>query len=131
MKIRLSSKDKNLVAMCWLAEIVLSSLVKCSENSIDKIPKSKIPFYDYVSRTFQESHENVIKLNDQFSEQIAKVFEPGFEDTLCDLTLSIVTLYETMKPEQLLKIMKVAGIRDKDIIETYDKSNRNNKSDSS
>jgi hypothetical protein len=117
--------------MCWLAEIVLSSLVKCSENSIDKIPKSKIPFYDYVSKTFQEAHENVIKLNDQFSEQIAKVFEPGFEDTLCDLTLSIVTLYETMKPEQLLKIMKVAGVRDSDIIETYERSNRGNQSSSS
>lgn len=129
MKIRLSSKDKNLVAMCWLAEIVLSSLVKCDENSIDTIPKSKLPFYKHISETFQEAHQNVIKLNDQFSEQIAKVFEPGFEDTLCDLTLSIVTLYETMKPEQLLKIMKIAGIRDKDIIDTYDKSNRNNKSD--
>jgi hypothetical protein len=131
MKIRLSSKDKNLVAMCWLAEIVLSSLVRCSENSVDKIPKSKIPFYNHVSKTFQESHENVIKLNDQFSEQIAKVFEPGFEDTLCDLTLSIVTLYETMKPEQLLKIMKVAGIRDSDIIETYEKSSHGNQSSSS
>jgi hypothetical protein len=131
MKIRLSSKDKNLVAMCWLAEIVLSSLVKCSENSIDKIPKSKIPFYDYVSRTFQEAHENVIKLNDQFSEQISKVFEPGFEDTLCDLTLAVVTLYETMRPEQLLKVMQVAGIRDKDIIETYEKSGKHKKSDSS
>lgn len=131
MKIRLSSKDKNLIAMCWLAEIVLSSLVRCSENSIDKIPKSKIPFYNHISKTFQEAHKNVINLNDQFSEQIAKVFEPGFEDTLCDLTLAVVTLYETMRPEQLLKVMQVAGIRDKDIIETYEKSGKHKKSDSS
>jgi len=124
MQIKLSSKDKNLIAMCWLAEIVLSSLVKCHENSIDKIPKSKLPLYQHVSKIFQEAHQNVIKLNDQFSEQITKVFEPGFEDTLCDLTLSIVTLYETMRPEQLLKVMKMAGIRDKDIIETYEKSNK-------
>lgn len=131
MKIRLSSKDKNLVAMCWLAEIVLSSLVKCSENSIDTIPKSKLKLYEYVSKTFQEAHENVIKLNDQFSEQISKVFEPGFEDTLCDLTLAVVTLYETMRPEQLLKLIKAAGVRDKDIIETYEKSKQKTSSNNS
>ena len=131
MQIKLSAKDKNLISMCWLAEIVLSSLVKCEENSVDTIPKSKLPLYKHVSGIFKEAHESVVKLNDQFSEQIAKVFEPGFEDTLCDLTLSIVTLYETMKPEQLLKIMKAAGIRDSDIIETYEKSKRGNQSDSS
>lgn len=131
MQIKLSAKDKNLISMCWLAEIVLSSLVKCEENSVDTIPKSKLPLYKHVSGIFKEAHESVVKLNDQFSEQIAKVFEPGFEDTLCDLTLSIVTLYETMKPEQLLKIMRAAGIRDSDIIETYEKSKHGNQSDSS
>jgi hypothetical protein len=131
MQIKLSAKDKNLISMCWLAEIVLSSLVKCEENSVDTIPKSKLPLYKYVSGIFKEAHESVVKLNDQFSEQISKVFEPGFEDTLCDLTLAVVTLYETMRPEQLLKVMQVAGIRDKDIIETYEKSGKHKKSDSS
>lgn len=131
MQIKLSAKDKNLISMCWLAEIVLSSLVKCHENSIDTVPKSKLQLYNHVSDTFREAHKDVIKLNDQFSEQISKVFEPGFEDTLCDLTLAVVTLYETMRPEQLLKVMQVAGIRDKDIIETYEKSGKHKKSDSS
>jgi hypothetical protein len=131
MQIKLSAKDKNLISMCWLAEIVLSSLVKCEENSVDTIPKSKLPLYKHVSGIFKEAHESVVKLNDQFSEQISKVFEPGFEDTLCDLTLAVVTLYETMRPEQLLKVMQVAGIRDKDIIETYEKSGKHKKSDSS
>lgn len=131
MQIKLSAKDKNLISMCWLAEIVLSSLVKCHENSIDTVPKSKLPLYNHVSDTFREAHKDVIKLNDQFSEQISKVFEPGFEDTLCDLTLAVVTLYETMRPEQLLKLLKAAGVRDKDIIETYEKSKQKTSSNNS
>ena len=122
MKFKLSSKDKNLVAMCWLAEIVLSSLVQCEKNSTSEIPENKKEMYKHISDLFKESHEKVKELNDQFSEEIKKVFEDGFEDTLCDLTLSVVTLYETMKPPQLLKIMKAAGISNKDILTTYENS---------
>ena len=127
MKIKLSSKDKNLVAMCWLAEIVLSSLVKCNENAIEEVPEYKKAMYKYISGEFTEAHKKVMALNDQFSEQITKVFDDTFQDTLCDLTLSVVTLYETMKPEQLLKIMQEAGISNKDILTTYDKSKEKNK----
>jgi hypothetical protein len=122
MKFKLSSKDKNLVAMCWLAEIVLSSLVQCEKNSTHEIPENKKEMYKHISDLFKEPHEKVKELNDQFSEEIKKVFEEGFEDTLCDLTLSVVTLYETMKPPQLLKIMKAAGISNKDILATYENS---------
>lgn len=49
MKIKLSQNDKNLVAMCWLAEMILSSLVKCTQVSEVEISPDKKEMYDYIS----------------------------------------------------------------------------------
>lgn len=122
MKIKLSVKDKNLVAMCWLAEIVLHSLVDCEKNSAHDIPPEKADMYKQISEMFVDAHDKVKALNDKFDEQIKRVFDEHFSDVLCDLTLSVVTLYEKMSPEQFLKIMREAGITEEDILETYKKS---------
>lgn len=119
MKIKLSVKDKNLVAMCWLLEIVLNSLVKCEASSPVTVPEYKKSMYKNIGEMFIDAHKAVKGLNDQFNDEIHKVFDEDFQNTLADLTLSVVTLYENMKPEQLLKVMRAAGITNKEILETY------------
>lgn len=116
MKIKLSVKDKNLVAMCWLLEIVLNSIVKCEASSPVTVPEYKKAMYRQIGELFVDAHNTVKNLNDQFNDEIHKVFDADFQDTLADLTLSVVTLYENMKPEQLVRVMKAAGVTNKEIL---------------
>lgn len=119
MKIKLSVKDKNIVALCWLLEIVLNSVVTCKTSNPTKVPEYKKRMYQYISDMFVPAHNAVKELNNQFTEEIRKVFDEKFEDTLTNLTLGIVTLYETMTPKQMVKILKDAGIDKKQILECF------------
>lgn len=109
--IKLSKHDKNLVAMCWLAEIILLSLTDCCKDLDKNAPDEKKQMYQAIASRFIEPYKIAQELNSLFDEQIKKVFDDEFQDTLCDLTLAIVDLYETMKPSELLRIIKSSRIK--------------------
>lgn len=119
MDIKLANQDKNIVAMIWLLEIVLRSIVNGTKASPTKIPEHKKKMYAEIAELFRDAYEKAKQLNKEFDDQIKKVFDDSFQDTLADLTLSVVTLYETMTPKQLLLFMRQAGITNGLIVETF------------
>lgn len=116
-RMKLGVKDKNIVAMCWLAEMILKSLCAVNQHA----PAAKQDMYDYISGQFVEAYEKARALNDAFNEQIRKTFSEEFEAVLADLTIAVIALYESTTPEVMLKILRAAGMSETMSAEIYAK----------
>lgn len=117
--IKLSAKDKNLVALFWLLEIVLTAIVGMDD---EHKPKHKKEMYEQItSGLLYDVREIVQMVNDRFNNEINKVFGHAFQDQLADTCVAVVTLFETMPPEAIKKVIKAAGISDEMIIKNWDK----------
>ena len=106
-QIKLSQKDKNLVSLWWMLEIVLSAIIKMDD---EYIPPRKREMYKELAELLNPALDVVQDINDKFSEQINKVFEIGYQNTFADTCIAVVTLLETMKPEAVTAIIEAAGI---------------------
>ncbi len=118
VKIRLSQKDKSMVSLTWLLEMVLYAIVKMDPKYV---PPDKAKMYEAISGLFANAHKNAKMLNDRFNAEIDKAFGIEYQSKLADLCLSIITLLETQKPEHVNKILKAAGITDKLVVDNWDK----------
>ena len=115
--IRLSAKDKNLVALYWLLEITLTALTGMDDNLK---PAGKKEMYKALTTDLLGNVQAVSKaVNDRFSNQINKVFGIDYQDTLADTCVAVVTLFETMPPESVKKVIQAAGISDEMIIKNW------------
>ncbi len=118
MPIKLSAKDKNLVALFWLLEIVLTAIVGMDD---EHKPDRKKAMYEITSGLLGDIQEIVRLVNDRFNNEINKVFGHAFQDQLADTCVAVVTLFETMPPEAVKKVIHAAGISDEMIIKNWDK----------
>ena len=119
MPIKLSARDKNLVALFWLLEIVLTAIVGMDD---EHKPEHKKAMYEQItSGLFGDVKEIVRLVNDRFNNQINKVFGRDFQDELADTCVAVVTLFETMPPEAVKKVIQAAGISDEMIVKNWDK----------
>jgi hypothetical protein len=107
IKIRLSTKDKNLISLFWLLEINLSAIVKMADSDI---PARKKEMYSDIIDQIKPLHEVVQKLNDMYEDEINKVFSVKFSGHLADACIAVVTLLETLDPKQISSVMEQAGI---------------------
>ena len=119
MPIKLSAKDKNLVALFWLLEIVLTAIVGMDDEH--KPDRKKAMYEQITSGLLGDVQETVRLVNDLFNNEINKVFGRAFQDQLADTCLAVVTLFETMPPEAIKKVIQAAGISDEMIIKNWDK----------
>ena len=117
--IKLSAKDKNLVALFWLLEIVLTAIV--GMNDKHKPAHKKAMYEQITSGLLGDVQEIVRQVNDRFNNEINKVFDHAFQDQLADTCIAVVTLFETMPPEAIKKVIKAAGISDEMIIKNWNK----------
>ena len=115
-QIKLSVKDKNLVSLWWLLEIVLSAIVGMND---DDIPPRKRAMYKALAEMLAPAKANVQEINDLFSEQINKTFGIRYQNTLADTCIAIVTLLETMVPEQVTKVIMSAGISKEQMLKNW------------
>ena len=120
MPIKLSAKDKNLVALFWLLEIVLTAIVGMdNENK----PERKKAMYEQVTSGLLGDVQEIVQMvNDRFNNEINKVFGHAYQDQLADTCIAVVTLFETMPPEAVKKVIRAAGISDEIIIKNWYKS---------
>lgn len=116
MQIKLSVKDKNLVSLWWLLEIVLSAIVGMND---DDIPPRKRAMYKALADILAKPKADVQAINDLFSEQINKTFGVRYQNTLADTCIAIVTLLETMVPEQVTKVIQAAGISKEQMLKNW------------
>lgn len=115
-QIKLSVKDKNLVSLWWLLEIVLSAIVGMND---DDIPPRKRQMYAALADILAKPKADVQAINDLFSEQINKTFGIRYQNTLADTCIAIVTLLETMVPEQVTKVIQAAGISKEQMLKNW------------
>ena len=119
MPIKLSAKDKNLVALFWLLEIVMTAIVGMDDEH--KPDRKKAMYEQITSGLLGDVQEAVRLVNDRFNNEINKVFGRAFQDQLADTCLAVVTLFETMPPEAVKKVIQAAGISNEMIIKNWDK----------
>ena len=117
--IKLSAKDKNLVALFWLLEIVLPAIIGMDDKH--KPAHKKAMYEQITSGLLGDVQEIVRQVNDRFNNEINKVFDHAFQDQLADTCIAVVTLFETMPPEAVKKVIKAAGISDEMIIKNWNK----------
>lgn len=119
MPIKLSAKDKNLVALFWLLEIVLTAIVGMDD---EHKPAHKKAMYEQITSGLLGDVQEIVRLvNDRFNNEINKVFGHAFQDQLADTCVAVITLFEEMPPEAIKKVLTAAGITDKMIIKNWDK----------
>ncbi len=119
MPIKLSAKDKNLVALFWLLEIVMTAIVSMDD---EHKPAHKKAMYEQITSGLLGDVQEIVRLvNDRFNNEINKVFGHAFQDQLADTCVAVVTLFETMPPEAVKKVIAAAGISDEMIIKNWDK----------
>ena len=117
--IKLSAKDKNLVALFWLLEIVLTAIVSMDD---EHKPERKKAMYEQITSGLLGDVQEIVRLvNDRFNNEINKVFGHAFQDQLADTCVAVVTLFETMPPEAVKKVIQAAGISDEMIIKNWNK----------
>ena len=117
--IRLSAQDKNLVALFWLLEIVLTAIVGMDD---EHKPAHKKAMYEQITSGLLGDVQEVVRLvNDRFNNEINKVFGHAFQDQLADTCVAVVTLFETMPPEAVKKVIHAAGISDEMIVKNWNK----------
>lgn len=116
VSIKLSTKDKNLVSLWWMLEIVLSAIVGMND---DDIPPRKRKMYSALAELLAPAKADVQAINDLFSEQINKTFGIRYQNTLADTCIAIVTLLETMVPEQVTKVIMSAGISKEQMLKNW------------
>lgn len=114
-KLKLSKHERNLIALSWLAEIILKSLVEEKNYA----PQSKKEMYEYISNVYSEAYENAKRLNTAFEDEIGAVFSEDYGTLLLDVTNAVINLYETMTLEQMLAILKAAGVKTDFAAESY------------
>ena len=118
MPIKLSAKDKNLVALFWLLEIVTALTGMDDEHK----PEHKKAMYEQITSGLLGDVQEIVRLvNDRFNNEINKVFGHAFQDQLADTCVAVVTLFETMPPEAVKKVIHAAGISDEMIIKNWNK----------
>ena len=119
MPIKLSAKDKDLVALFWLLEIVLTAIVGMDD---EHKPAHKKAMYEQITSGLLGDVQEIVRLvNDRFNNEINKVFGPAFQDQLADTCLAVVTLFETMPPEAVKKVIQAAGISNEMIVKNWNK----------
>ena len=119
MPIKLSAKDKNLVALFWLLEIVLTAIVGMDD---EHKPAHKKAMYEQITSGLLGDVQDVVRLvNDRFNNEINKVFGPAFQNQLADTCVAVVTLFETMPPEPVKKVIQAAGISNEMIVKNWNK----------
>ena len=119
MPIKLSAKDKNLVALFWLLEIVLTAIVGMDDEH--KPDRKKAMYEQITSGLLGDVQETVRQVNDRFNNEINKVFGRAFQDQLADTCVAVVTLFETMPPEAVKKVVQAAGISNEMIVKNWNK----------
>lgn len=124
VSIKLSAKDKNLVSLWWLLEIVMSAIVGMND---EHIPPRKRNMYKALADLLAPAKADVQEINDMFSEQINKTFGIRYQNTLADTCIAIVTLLETMVPEQVTKVIMSAGITKKQMVDNWFKEDQDEK----
>jgi len=101
---RLSVKDKNMVAMSWLVEVFLNGLVQEKE-----MPESKQDDYIELVKKYQSALDIVTEINQEFSGDIYSILGQDFRDELIDLTTVLAVLYQTTPINKMLDYFKWIG----------------------
>lgn len=101
---KLSKHDKNMIAMSWLAEVLLNGLAQ-----IKDAPEHKQEQYDELQKNYETALQIIIDINHEFAKTMDVVFGEDFKNDLVDLTTIIGILYQTQDAKTLLKFMKWVG----------------------
>lgn len=123
---KLSKQDKNLVSLLMIAEILTKSITEEAERLGKSAPDAKVCQYDSILELIRPLHGVLTGLNDTMADDVHSVLSEDEQTLLVDSVLSICLLLETQSPKQVNAVMKAAGIRSKDLVESYFKKTENN-----
>jgi hypothetical protein len=92
---KLSKHDKRMVAMSWLAEVLLNAL-----SQID---------YSELILNYNNAFQIVADINADFAKDIDVVFGESYKNKLTDVTYVIGVLYQALDVNELLSYFKWIG----------------------
>ena len=115
----ISKHDKNLVSLLMIAEVLTKSITDECEKLLETAPPDKVQDYMVIMHDVEPLHKTLIALNDELSDEVHKVLGEAETDLLVDSVLSICVLLEEQSPKQINKVLKAAGIRSADIVESF------------
>ena len=115
----ISKHDKNLVSLLMIAEVLTKSILTECEKLLETAPPDKVQDYMVIMHEVEPLHKRLIALNDELSDHVHKVLGEAETDLLVDSVLSICVLLEEQSPKQINKVLKAAGIRSADIVESF------------
>lgn len=123
---KLSKHDKRMVAMSWLAEVLLNAL---SQTDYSDAPKHKEEYYDELMLNYNAAFQIVADINADFAKDIDVVFGESYKNKLTDVTYVIGILYQALDVNELLGYFKWIGNMEqiKERLEKYD--NESNEKD--
>jgi len=116
---KLSKHDKRMVAMSWLAEVLLNAL---SHIDYSNAPKHKDEYYDELMLNYNTAFQIIADINTDFANDIDVVFGEKYKNKLTDVTYVIGVLYQTLDASELLSYFKWIGNMEqiKERLEKYD-----------
>jgi hypothetical protein len=116
---KLSKHDKRMVAMSWLAEVLLNAL---SHIDYSNAPKHKDEYYDELMLNYNIAFQIIADINTDFANDIDVVFGEKYKNKLTDVTYVIGVLYQTLDASELLSYFKWIGNMEqvKERLEKYD-----------
>lgn len=103
---KLSKHDKRMVAMSWLAEVLLNAL---SQIDYSDAPKHKHEYYDELMLNYNTAFQIVADINADFANDIDVVFGERYKNKLTDVTYVIGILYQALDVNELLSYFKWIG----------------------
>ena len=115
----ISKHDKNLVSLLMIAEVLTKSILDECDKLLETAPPDKVQNYMVILHDVEPLHKALIALNDELSDEVHKVLGEAETDLLVDSVLSICVLLEEQSPKQINKMLKAAGIRSADIVESF------------
>ena len=115
----LSKHDKNIVSLLMIAEVLTKSIIDECDKLLESAPPDKVQDYMVILHDVEPLHKSLIALNDEISDDVHKVLGEAETDLLVDSVLSICVLLEEQSPKQINKVLKAAGIRSADIVESF------------
>lgn len=114
VKIRVSAKDKNLVAQMILLEFLTRSICTVTNQksqwcSHKRLPADKIDFYNAISEFTNSVAQSATIFNNKVQDEFLKIYSEKEMSMITESVISVIDFMECEEPKKVVALMKHIG----------------------